>query len=215
MNERWVCKRCFADNNDTDNACANCGLARGAEATVADQAAWASPEAASQQPAAGWQRWLRFAWIPVLAVALVAGYLTTARRGDGGELTTAGTVTVDDLRVGDCFNSGDELEIADVDGVPCDEPHSFEVFAVQDHEANSYPTDAELTEVFGSICVPAFESYVGSPYTSSEIYATMITPTEDGWNAGDREIICYLYEPTDDTLEDEVQLTESLRGAGR
>lgn len=215
MTERWVCKRCFADNDETDTACVNCGLTRGAEASEADQDGWSGAQPAQASEAPAWQGLLRFWWIPVLVVVLVVGYLTAARRGDDGALTAAGTVTVDELRVGDCFNSGDELEISDVDGVPCDEPHAYEVFAVEDIEADSYPTDAELTQIFSSICVPAFESYVGTAYASSQIYATTISPTEDGWNDGDRQIICYLYEPTDETLADEVMLTESMRGARR
>ncbi len=49
MSERWVCKRCFADNEETDSACVRCGLLRGAEATESDQATWGSqPGTASQ-----------------------------------------------------------------------------------------------------------------------------------------------------------------------
>jgi putative regulator of septum formation len=40
MNERWVCKRCFADNDETDSACRRCGLVRGSESTQADQTTW-------------------------------------------------------------------------------------------------------------------------------------------------------------------------------
>src|SRR3990170_330315 len=99
MSERWVCKRCFADNEETDSACQRCGLVRGAESTEADQTTWASQGGLT--PAThptGWQRWLRYWWIPVLAVVLVGGYLLSARRGDDGSLTSAGNVGVHDLR---------------------------------------------------------------------------------------------------------------------
>ena len=79
MSERWVCKRCFADNEETDSACQRCGLVRGAESTEADKTTWASqPHVTPTTQPPGWQRWLRYWWIPVLAVALVGGYLFSA-----------------------------------------------------------------------------------------------------------------------------------------
>jgi hypothetical protein len=212
VTERWVCKRCFADNNETDSACQRCGLIRGAEATPADQTAWAAQGggAATTTADPGWRRWIRFWWIPALAIALVVGYVTTARRGDDGSLASAGNVSVDDLREGDCFNTADEGEISDVDGVPCNLPHEYEVFALSNYEGDgTYPPDSALEAIFTQICEPDFETYVGAPYASSEIYGSMITPSEDSWSSGDRGYICVLYDP------DDTELTESLEGANR
>ena len=212
MNERWVCKRCFADNDDAAGACHRCGLIRGADSSQADNAQWAASTAAAPeggQPG-GWQQWLRFWWIPAVVIALAVGYFTTAQRGDDGSLSTSGTVTVDDLRVGDCFNSTDEGEISDVDGVPCAEPHAYEVLAVADYNGSVYPaTDAQLDQAFGEVCLPPFEAYVGLPYEESVLYLSAITPTEDGWNQGDREFICYLFE------QDEGMVTGSQRNSNR
>ena len=221
MSDRWVCKRCYADNEGTAFSCARCGLARGSEVTATDQQAWASnegvpvPGAEPQRPA--WQSWLRFWWIPVVAIALLIGWFTAARRGDDGSLTGAGTVSVTDMRVGDCFNSGDDEEISEVDGVPCDEAHQYEVFAVQDRDGETFPTDAEFDAIFESICVGTFETYVGTPYADSALYAGMITPSEGSWGDGDREYVCYLYEPLDPTDLDggNVELTSSMEGAAR
>jgi hypothetical protein len=156
-----------------------------------------------------WRRLLRFWWIPVIGIVLLVGYLQTARRGDDGSLTTSGTVSVDDLRVGDCFNSGDEEEISNVDGVPCTEAHEYEVFAVDTYEADSLPSDAAMESVFSSLCVPPFETYVGFPYATSALYGSMITPSQESWNDGDRTFVCVLYDP------ENAQLTSSMRGAGR
>jgi hypothetical protein len=217
VNERWVCKRCFADNEDSAGACARCGLARGSESTDADQTAWAAaPQAAEPKPRGGGLLpiLVRFWWIPAAAIALGIGYLTTAQRGDDGALSTAGNVTVDELRVGDCFNAGEfseaEVEVSDVDGVPCDEPHTFEVFAVANYGGDTYPgTDAQFQAAFGEVCIPPFEGYVGIPYADSVLWASAITPTEEGWNDGDREFICHLHE------ENATPLTESQRGTAR
>jgi hypothetical protein len=211
VNERWVCKRCYATNEAAAGACVRCGLIRGAEATQADQAEWAAQGGAAVAGARpAWRRWLRYWWIPAAAIVLIAGYITNARRTDDGSITTAGTVSVDDLRPGDCFNTAEEMEIADVDGVPCTVVHAYEVFALASYEGDgTYPTDSQDDAIFDQICQPAFEPYVGEPYATSEIYGSMITPSADGWADGDREYICILYEPGNEGL------TESLRGAER
>jgi hypothetical protein len=221
VTDRWVCKRCFADNDGTAMTCARCGLTRGSEVTASDQQSWAAgagvPAPATEPERPGWQRWLRFWWVPALAIALLVGWFTTAQRGDDGSLTTAGNVSVTELRAGDCFIGSEEDEISEVDGVPCDEPHEYEVFAVQDRDGDTYPTDAEFDAIFESICVSAFEPYVDAPYDTSAIYASFITPSEGSWDDGDREYVCYLFEPVDVNAPggELVQLTESLEGAGR
>ena len=68
---------------------------------------------------------------------------------------------------------------------------------------------AELETVFSSICLDEFEGYVGAPYATSAIYASMISPSEGSWADGDRTFTCVLFDP------DGAELTESLRGAAR
>ncbi len=214
MNERWVCKRCFADNDETSSACVKCGLIRGAEAPTDDQAAWATQAAEPPKPA-GWTRWLRFAWIPIVGVVLVAGYLFSAGRNSSGEVERGGTLAVTDLQVGDCFNTGEETLISDVDAVPCGEGHEYQVFHIADHETATYPTDAEFDVIFESLCVPTFQTFVGVAYADSALYANAITPSEESFDDGDREYACVLFEPIDETLTENVVLTESMEGSNR
>lgn len=212
MSERWVCKRCFADNDGTAAVCAACGLTRGAEASIDDQQAWAAQSGSDWTPRSeppAWRRWIRYWWVPALLIALGIGWFTSARRDDDGSLSAAGTVAVDDLRVGDCFNTSDAAEISEVDGIPCDQPHDYEVFALTTHDAAAFPSEAELDAVFETSCAAAFAEYVGVPYADSELYASMITPSEGSWGDGDRDITCFLHD-----LEGR-QLTGSMRGAGR
>jgi Septum formation len=219
VNERWVCKRCFADNDETVAACHRCGLIRGAESTDADQTAWAAspqPEAVAGGKRGGGvlRQLLRFWWIPAAAIALAVGYFSTAQRGEDGSLSTAGNVSVTDLQVGDCFNaaefSEEDVEVDEVNGVPCDEPHAFEVYEVADYTGSAYPgTDAAFETAFAEVCIPPFESYVGVPYESSVLFASAITPTEEGWNSGDHEFICHLHE------EDATMISGSQQGANR
>ena len=220
MNDRWVCKRCFADNEGAAPQCHKCGLLRGAESTAADQSAWAATPTAAAGSGEGRGSGLlpmlaRFWWIPVAAIVVGVGYLTTAHRDDDGTVSTAGNLTVGDLQVGDCFNeasfdSSGDVEVNDVDAVPCTQPHAYEVYAVSDYNGSVYPgTDALFETAFLEVCVPPFEPYVGIAWEDSQLWASAITPSEEGWNAGDREFICHLHEG------DNSPLSESQRGAAR
>jgi hypothetical protein len=207
VNERWVCKQCFADNEASNAICLKCGLTRGAEATPAAKVEWAATQAPE---GGGIGKWLRLWWIPAIAIVLVVGYLASGRRDDQGLLTNTGTVPVDELRVGDCFDVGDEIEISEVEGGPCTDPHEYQVYHVQDYQTAALPTDAELDGVvFDTVCLPPFEAFVGTPYLDSALYVRMITPSAESFEDGDREYICVLFD-----LED-AELTTSMEGSNR
>ena len=209
MNERWVCKRCFADNNDTDTVCGNCGLGRGSEVPAEGGETLATAATATDaQP--GWRRWLRYWWIPAIVIILGVGYLASARRDGSGLITDGGTVAIEEVRVGDCFNSEDEDEISEVDAQPCTEAHEYELFHIATWDGSSeYPTDDAMSAFVFEECVPAFEEFVGRSYESSQLDFVHLYPVEEGWNAGDREFQCVLVDPGD------AELTTSLRGANR
>ena len=213
MNERWVCKRCFADNDQTAGACHRCGLTRGAEASLADQQGWAAqPQpAGAPTPQPGWQRWLRFWYVPVVVIVLVVGYLASARRDDGGAITAGGTLSIEDLQVGDCFNfADDDDEISQVDAQPCTEAHSHQLFHIATWTASdTFPTVEQMDDFIFDQCMPAFESFVGEPYETSALFFDYFSPTSAGWDAGDRVFQCALYDPEDTTL------TSSMEGAAR
>lgn len=44
---------------------------------------------------------------------------------------------------------------------------------------------------------------------TSELFGSMISPTEGSWGSAHRSFTCVLYDPND------AELTESLAGAGR
>jgi len=201
VNERWVCKRCYADNNDTDMTCSRCGLSRGADVATADAAAWQQQQQAGQPVAQGrsWaQGLLRFAWIPVLAVVLGVGYFASQGERD-----------LENLAAGDCFDAADEDEISEIDKSDCGEPHEFEAFHVVTLDGDTFPPDAEMENVLLNDCLPAFDGYVGEPYQTSALFATMITPSSASWADGDRVVVCVLYDPED------TELTSSMRDSGR
>jgi hypothetical protein len=216
MADRWVCRSCWASNEDKWDKCFRCKVPRGAQAapgSSADPLAAGAP-AAAQTERPLWQRLpMRFAWVGVVAVVGIVGAVTAASRDDSGHIVGAGTLDIVDVRVGDCFdlNDGPDVEeVGEVRAIPCTEPHTFEAYFATDLAAGDYPSRSALDAQVEAACLPSFEPYVGRDYETSELYVTTFEPTPAGWNDGDRGILCVL-----STFEAATPLTASVRDSGR
>ena len=137
----------------------------------------------------------RITLIALVAVALVAG--------------ACGQGNVFSLEVGTCFDDPEGFgEIADVPIVECSDPHDNEVYYLFDLPDGSFPgTDAVETQAIDG-CLAAFEPFVGLEYQSSILEISWLTPTSQSWDAGDREIVCFLFNLNFD------KLNGSMRGSG-
>ncbi len=147
--------------------------------------------------------------IALLTALVVAGCGEDVERDDNGELLERTEMDVFELRVGDClegFAEGDE--ISQVSAVPCSEEHSDEVFASDQMTGEDYPGDEAVADFADEVCVMAFEEFVGTPWSDSELDYGFLAPTESSWAEGDREVLCIVGDPESD-------LTGSLENAGR
>lgn len=121
-----------------------------------------------------------------------------------------GTISVFELEVGDCIGTPSGPTVT---GVPCSQPHDFEVYALFDVPGGAsapYPGDASITDTADTGCQgDRFTDYVGEPYSTSEIYATSLSPSEATWTQqGDREVVCLARAQSG-------QLTGSVHDANR
>ena len=133
-----------------------------------------------------------------------------ANGADGGSGGTTGTDSdtgnigsnennVMELTVGDCFNEA-EMETAlmgeEVSGIPlidCSEPHDSEFFYSEILPEGDFPGTESVNASAEEACFgQPFTDFVGVEFAVSEIYASFLTPIEAGWEAGDREILCYV-----------------------
>jgi len=163
--------------------------------------------------------------ILALAVSLLLGAIPSA--GDPGSLGTgarppaeaetdpsaiegAEMVPFAELEVGDCMplvEYGDVEEISELPVVPCDQPHTDEVYDIFELEDGEFPGDDALEEAAWERCVAQFEAYVGIPYEESVLDAYQYWPTKASWiRAGDRTVQCVVFSYED--------VTGTLRGAG-
>lgn len=214
MAERWTCDKCNERNENVNYTCQRCGEARvwDSSPAIPEPVGPAPGPTGTRRPPTGNGRpaWLRFIWLPVLLGLIVVPMLTGVQRAGDGAITRAGSMSVHDLQVGDCFDiPEDEADSIDtVRGVPCDQPHDYEVYAIGDMDEGPYPSELDFDVQYEVTCLSAFEPYVGTPYPVSDIWAEMLWPIAEGWADGDRTITCFLFDP-------EGEVTGSLRSSGR
>lgn len=130
---------------------------------------------------------------------------------DPSEIEGAEMVAFEDLAVGDCLpyvDYTDVDQISELPVVPCDQPHTDEVFYIFEVEDGEFPGDSALQETAWDGCLAQFESFVGLTYEQSELDFYSYQPTKGSWNrADDRAIQCIVYSYED--------VTGSLQGSGR
>lgn len=150
----------------------------------------------------------RFALLALLVLAATA--CSSIPRNEGGGLTEAASIPVTAFEIGDCFDDPIGTEVEDVPGVPCEQPHDNEIYAIFEHETPDidWPGQDAMDEYSYFACVDRFDAYVGSDYVDSRLEVSFFTPLEDGWDSGDHEIVCFLYDL------DFNPLTGSMRGSG-
>lgn len=121
----------------------------------------------------------------------------------------SGTGNAVELEVGDCFQDPDNLdEVVDVETVDCDEDHDNEVFLVDEQDDGDYPGESDLSDTATDLCQGGeFEDYVGTSFQETSIFAGFLVPTEELWDQGHRNIVCFAF------LNGE-QLDQSVEGAG-
>ena len=126
---------------------------------------------------------------------------------DEAEEVSAETVDAVDLKVGDCLvDDPGEEEIADVDVLPCTQPHDSEVYAAMDIDAGAYPGEEAVDTMAQEFCLAEFQPYVGTDYSVSALDVGYLTPTPTSWTLGnDREILCTVYRVDGEKLSTSVK----------
>ncbi|MGW0992631.1 DUF4190 domain-containing protein [Streptomyces sp. NPDC002523] len=111
---------------------------------------------------------------------------------------------------GECFDApGGRLsgETYDVDEVPCTGEHDGEVFASFRLGAGGYPGDESVADTSDRRCYGLQDAYAMDGWAvPADVDVYYLTPTEDSWAAGDREVTCVFGNTTEGQ-----NLTGSLR----
>jgi Septum formation len=111
-----------------------------------------------------------------------------------------------DVEVGDCFDTpaAEDSEVSQLVTLSCDEPHDNEAYFLFDLDDNGgdFPGAAAIDEEGVERCSSEFEDYVGSPPEESSLTgAPLLTPSEESWEDGDREVVCVVFTTDGDPLD--------------
>lgn len=156
-----------------------------------------------------------------LVVAIVFGgsiwgWLTSARRDASGAVTSAGHMSVFELRSGDCAElpqlSEDVIAVDKVKVTPCSSPHDIEVFGLTTLSAaggEPFPGDDAAWVESMMNCLPLYEDFTGAAFDPDSPYDLLtLYPSEESWSKmDDRGAVCMVYRI------DGTKLTASLRSA--
>ena len=137
----------------------------------------------------------------LFVIIFVANMSQIVERNTTGVIVEEGDLSVFDMRVGDCFdNDSGKSEFAEVEGIPCADPHDNEVYAVFDMDLVSYPDDEEMLYLANLACLERFQDFVGREYESSVLDFFAIYPTRESFAQQDREVTCSVYHMEGDKL---------------
>lgn len=95
----------------------------------------------------------------------------------------AQTAAVYGAHVGTCWNPAFDM-------VDCSAEHQFEVYGIGALTGTSRPSNSELEAVAAQFCAAALPGYVGKPEAKAPQNAQFWTPDVEGWESGDRSIVC-------------------------
>ena len=131
------------------------------------------------------------AWVLLIAVGVIIAILTDAERDPSGNVTREGSVSVDDLRTGDCLKSVKESSmLTTVPAVPCSQPHQGEVFGEFDLSGSSYPGETKIDSAAQEQCQAKLTSYASTKNVDEVQDLYYLYPRESDWRRGDRTVTC-------------------------
>jgi len=152
------------------------------------------------------------------AALLIVALTGCTQIGDvvGEVVDVDGDTSVLEIAAGDCINDAESTaagDVSDVTKVDCTEPHDYEAFHNLTLPDGDYPGQESVETQAEDVCYTEFETFVGISYDESVLGFTYFTPTSDGWDSGDQEIVCLVADL--DTEGGIVQSSTSLEGAKR
>ena len=104
------------------------------------------------------------------------------------------------LKPGMCVFEPDEDESVDVTVTDCRAEHHGEVTLRTTLPGDrTWPGDAAVDALAAVVCEKAFAKYVGVAFDESRLDVYHYTTQRDGWEDGDRRLICLVYDPEEET----------------
>jgi hypothetical protein len=116
-----------------------------------------------------------------------------AGRGANGDVTKKGDLDVFKIKPGDCFTDpGTETSFSSVTAIPCDQPHTAQVFAsfVYPGATDTSPSDSEMQDAVSSQC--STDALDQDFLSSHGMSAGFVRPNDAAWSKGSNTILCLI-----------------------
>jgi hypothetical protein len=104
-----------------------------------------------------------------------------------------------DFEAGECTNDSLRGEITEIETVPCDDDHDIEAYGKFEADGDDFDEDDIQSQAEEECTGDLFEDYVGTSYSDSIYLVDYLPPTEDTWDSGYHDVLCYIHDTTDGT----------------
>jgi hypothetical protein len=132
-----------------------------------------------------------------LIAGITAGVLSareSPHRDSTGAISSQGRVSVNDLKVGDCFNGLDDVKVGStinrVDALPCAKLHEAEAYAQIPIAGSKYPAVDKLQSRGRLECLQKLQAVAPTATKNRELGYIWIYPKKFSWSLGDHHITC-------------------------
>jgi hypothetical protein len=132
-------------------------------------------------------------WLAAICTVLAIAFAMDASRTSGGDTGSGkgSDVSVHTLRVGECVSAIGEDDFVDsMPVVPCAAPHDTEVVGEFQLAGDAFPGDDAIEQQADDRCDELIESYAPGALADPEVERNYFYPSEEGWAANDRTVIC-------------------------
>lgn len=128
-------------------------------------------------------------WILLIAVGFALA--DSVDRDGNGQITSAGTISVLDVKEGDCINVGAAEKIMTVEATPCADPHQWEAFGAFALPDGEFPGNGVVQRAGDMGCLERAREFLGTTPRRAGVLVLPLTPMEQGWKTlDDHSVTC-------------------------
>ena len=135
----------------------------------------------------------------VIAGALMLGDSARSERNDNGVLTKKGNVNALEIVVGDCYQDNPKTtELSSVSAVPCDQPHTAQVYGVFTYPdaSTERPDRNTLLDAIRPGCAALRQTAVDDGKMPTGAAGSELIPDAASWLLGRHDSLCVVTSGT-------------------
>ncbi|PZS32620.1 MAG: hypothetical protein DLM59_07840 [Pseudonocardiales bacterium] len=145
-------------------------------------------------------------WL-LVTVLVLAFAIAHPTRDHNGRVTSAQTLDIKELKIGDCVAERPTSPVTTVKVEPCTRGHVGEIYDVSTMSGSSYPGNAAVDSYTTERCRRLLPLYLSATPGQSGYDIYYVAPSQESWDGGRKIVVCLL-------LGKSGELTGSAKGTG-